>query len=124
MDPLVSENYFIASALFITLSGKIAIALLLYKQGKTRFWTSHFIKQGFTQEKAFDEWKRIQNLLDNLVNFSFLVLCWRMFQWPQLSDVMYYRWTYLCGLLFVVMLLGISYWSSNECYSALGDYGE
>lgn len=123
MEPQVSENYFIGTALFTTVVGKIGVAIMLYRQGKTRFWTQHFIKSGMTREKAFEEWKRMQNLADNLVNLAFLVLAWRMFQWPELEVVMYYRWSYVCGVLFVMILLGTSYWSADECYSALGDYG-
>ena len=123
MDPLVSENYFIGTALVTTVVGKVGIAILLYKQGKTRFWTSHFLKAGMSTDKAFDEWKRIQNLADHLVILSFLMLSWRMFQWPALDVISYHRWAYLCSFLFVLILFGISYWSANECYSALGDHG-
>ena len=123
MEPQVSTDYFILNALLTTLIGKVGIAVLLYRQGKTKFWTSHFTKAGMTKEKAFDEWKRIQNLSDNLVNLSFLILTWRMFEWPDLDLILSHRWGYLCGILFVVILFGISYWSANECYSALGAYG-
>jgi phosphatidylethanolamine N-methyltransferase len=123
MEPLVSENYFIGTALLTTVLGKLGIAFLLYKQGKTRFWTSHFLKAGMSKEKAFDEWKRIQNLADNLVILSFLVLSWRMFQWPEMAHVLLNRWVYVCGFLFFLIMIGVSYWSADECYSALGDYG-
>lgn len=124
MEPLVSESYFVASALVVTVTGKSLVAFLLYKQGKTRFWTSHFLKNGLSREKAFEEWKRVQNLLDNLVNLSYIVLFWRMFQWPKWSLFILYRWSYLCGLLFGLILIGISYWSTTECYNALGDHGK
>lgn len=120
---MVSQNYFIVASLITTVAGKLAIAILLYEQGKTRFWTNHFLKNGMTRETAFEEWKRMQNLADNLVNLSFLMLCWRMFEWPALEVVMYHRWTYTCVILFVIILFGTSYWSAMECYSALGDYG-
>ena len=122
-EPLIDEYYFLANALLTTLICKTTLSWMLYKQGKTRFWTSHFLKQGQTREQSFDEWKRIQNLLENVTNISFWMLAWRVFQWPSFQDVLDNQWSYLCGSFFVFMLFGISYWSFTESYDALGDFG-
>ena len=122
--PLVSKYWFVANALLATLVCKVTLSWMLYKQGKTRFWTSHFLKRGQTREQAFDEWKRIQNLLEIVANISLWMLAWRIFEWPTLQSVLSHPWTFLCESFFVFMLFGISYWSFDESYDALGDFGE
>jgi len=122
-EPLVSEYYFLGNALFSTLIGRVGISCLLYKQGKTKFWTAHFLKNGLTLEQGFNEWKRVQNLIESVINISYLMLAWRVFQWTAYSVISASFWSYFCVLLFFVMLNGVSYWSSNETYSALGDFG-
>ena len=67
------------------------------------------------QEDAFAEWKRLQNLLDSLPNISFLVLTWRLFQWPVL-DQGDTNLELPCGVMLVFMMVGVSYWSASSCY--------
>jgi phosphatidylethanolamine N-methyltransferase len=123
IEPIVSEDFFLGNAIITTLMCRMALSFLLWKQGRTRFWTRNFLEKGKSRELAFDEWKRLQNLLESLPNISFAVLTWRLFQWPDPELVGQHPWSYCCGAMFVCMLVGVSYWSASSCYNALGDFG-
>lgn len=124
-EPLVSEYYFVIHALFSTIVGRFIISSMLYKQGKTKFWTNHFVNQkNLSIDEAFNEWKRIQNLLELVMNVSYIMLAWRLYEWPKdFSYIMTHFWYYFCGSMLISMLFGVCYWSASESYSALGDFG-
>lgn len=122
-NPIVPDHFFIGHALISAVGCRVGIAFLLHKQGSTKFWSNHFLLQGRTREEGFEEWKRLQNLLESVCNISFCILAWRQFEMPPLETLVEYKWSYGVGAMCTFMALGTSYWSSNSCYSALGDFG-
>ena len=123
MQPKVSEHIFLLNAIVSTVIGRTALMILLYMQGKTRFWTRHFKSKNLTREDAFKEWKRLQNLLESVINISFIMFFWRVFQWPDSHVIESKVWFYISITMTALMLTFLSYWSATESYNALGDFG-
>ena len=123
MQPKVSEHIFLLNAIVSTVIGRTALMILLYMQGKSRFWTRHFKSKNLTREDAFKEWKRLQNLLESVINISFIMFFWRVFQWPDSHVIESKVWFYISITMTALMLTFLSYWSATESYNALGDFG-
>ena len=123
MQPKVSEHIFLLNAIVSTVIGRSALMVLLYMQGKTKFWTRHFKSKNLTREDAFKEWKRLQNLLESVINISFMMFFWRVFQFPNSHVIESNVWFYVSIMMTALMLMFLSYWSATESYNALGDFG-
>jgi phosphatidylethanolamine N-methyltransferase len=123
MESKVSVDVFLLNAIGATMVGRLVLMFLLYKQGKTKFWTSHFKSKNMSRQESFQEWKRLQNLLECVINISFAMLYWRVFEWPEYNALVRHRWFYFCLAMVSIMLFFVSYWSATESYNALGDFG-
>ena len=123
MKPNVKAYIFLVNAIGATVVGKLVLMFLLYKQGKTKFWTNHFKSKNLSRQESFQEWKRLQNLLESVVNISFAMFFWRVFEWPEYDSLISHKWFYFCLVMIAMMLFFISYWSATESYNALGDFG-
>lgn len=111
---LDDDMFFIASALFFRILASFSIAFVLVKQDSSQFWTKHFQDLGMSVADAFDNFKRLFNLLTTLQHISFLACAWRLFVLPQMEILM--SPYFAARVVFAIMLMGLSHWSFTCCY--------
>lgn len=122
-SPLASDAFFVGHALFWRAVCQLVMAYVLVKQERTQFWTKHFVERmQSTEQEAFENWKRLMNLLTCVQHISFLLCAWRLFQVPaMLDDIL--NGLYALRVLTAIGLWGVAYWSFSSTFDILGDFG-
>lgn len=65
--PVVSTANIVLWTVAVRLLGTFVIGFVLAKQDRNRFWTLHYRKSGLDDQQAFDEWKRLYNLVSTVM---------------------------------------------------------
>lgn len=121
-SPLSSDAFFVFQAIFWRSVASLVLAYVLVRQEKDRFWTEHFVKNlHSTKEEAFENWKRLFNLLTSLQHVSFLLCAYRLFKAPPLEEM--FSGFFAARVIFAVLLWGLTYWSFSSSFEILGDFG-
>lgn len=119
--PLDSDFMFLSIAVVFRFLASFIIALILILQDRTKFWTKHFELIGQSKFDAFNEFKRLFNLLTTLQHLSFFFTAIRLFKLPEIEILM--SPLYITQILIGIMLIGIARWSFNCVYSIIGEHG-
>lgn len=119
--PLSSDAFFIGNAIFWRSTASLVLAYVLVRQEQDRFWTRHYREIGSSETEAFENWKRLMNLLTCLQHVSFLLCAYRLFSLPSLEEMM--SGFLAARVIFAIMLWGLTYWSFSSSFDTLGDFG-
>jgi len=105
--------FYIVHALFWRVVLNVGLGSLLYLQSKHQFWTSRFMKNGYTKQYAFENWKAIYNLVLAITHTTFICFAikWSRFEFHPLQDT------------FAVVLIFLNMWSSVSTFEVLGEFG-
>lgn len=120
-SPLASDEFFVGQAIFWRSVASIGIGYVLIQQERNQFWTKHFEEQGLSKEEAFEQWKRLMNMLTVLQHIAFLLCSWRLFSMPPLEEVM--SGFFAARVIFALLLWGLTYWAFSSSFELLGDFG-
>jgi phosphatidylethanolamine N-methyltransferase len=121
-SPLSSDAFFVFQAIFWRSVSSLVLAYVLVRQEKDKFWTEHFVKTlHSTKEEAFENWKRLFNLLTSLQHVSFLLCAYRLFKAPPLEEM--FSGFFAARVIFAILLWGLTYWSFSSSFEILGDFG-
>jgi phosphatidylethanolamine N-methyltransferase len=96
------------------------LGIVLWRQGRSQYWTSHFTQRGRSLHEAFDNWKRVYNLSLTMNMFVFFGAAVRYFEWPVEG---WLNPSFLAHFLGGLALISINYWSMTSSYAAIGDFG-
>ena len=119
--PLSSDAFFIGNAIFWRSAASLILAYVLVRQEKDGFWTRHFKELGSSELEAFENWKRLMNLLICLQHVSFLLCAWRLFTLPPLEEML--SGFFAARVIFALLLWGLTYWAFSSSFELLGDFG-
>jgi len=119
--PLSSDGFFIAHAIFWRTLTSVVLGLVLVRQERDRFWTRHWEAMGSDANEAFENFKRLMNMLLSLTHLSFLMCAYRLFHMPELPMLM--SSYFAARVIFAVMLMGLSHYSFSSSFDILGDFG-
>ncbi|KAL1922139.1 uncharacterized protein VTP21DRAFT_10781 [Calcarisporiella thermophila] len=111
--------FVIGQALFWRIFHSYILGAVLLVQSRSKHFTKHYIKYGFTPQDAFQNWKVIYNLSNCMTYVSFIVACFSFYTLPD-------DWTYGTTLLrhtMGVLLVVLHVWTSMSIFETLGDYG-
>lgn len=117
IDNQHKKNFYMGQALFFRIIHTLGIYALtgigsiLYNQAKTKFWTRHFLKRGYSLQDAFQQWKILFNLTLTMTYVTFIILFYRLYQ-PTAR----YLLLNTIGILFII----IHIWISLSVYEVLG----
>eukprot|EP00835_Amoeboradix_gromovi_P001581 NODE_75_length_23373_cov_0.434261.p2 type:complete len:518 gc:universal NODE_75_length_23373_cov_0.434261:12403-13956(+) len=92
---------------------------VLYGQSAEKLWTKHFIKNGFSNKEAFDNWKKMYNASLCLMNVSFVVVSIKYYQFPTEWTYGFSAFQHIVGALLILL----QYYVSMSVYEVLGDFG-
>jgi phosphatidylethanolamine N-methyltransferase len=112
--------FFIGHALFWRLANSLGLGYVLNRQAKDRVWTAHFRRQGLSDERAFDSWKRLYNMTNTMTIVSFLMAVWYFFEATLFRSL---EPRNVAALLASAAMWGLQLWSYSGCYEVLGDFG-
>ena len=65
--PVVSTANIVLWTVAVRLLGTFVVGFVLAKQDRNRFWTLHYRKSGLDDQQAFEEWKRLYNLVSTVM---------------------------------------------------------
>lgn len=65
--PIASPSDIVLFTVAARLLGTFVIGYILARQDRTQFWTAHFSSTGLDARLAFDEWKRLYNLISSIM---------------------------------------------------------
>ncbi|EGF81196.1 hypothetical protein BATDEDRAFT_775, partial [Batrachochytrium dendrobatidis JAM81] len=95
------------------------LGLLLYLQGKNKFWTRHFIRHGDGLREALQHWKILFNLSITMTYLSFFVCAWRLYIPPQSFSDGPTILKHIFGCLFIILHA----WVTVSIYEVRGRLG-
>lgn len=112
-------SFYVIQAVFWRVIHSLGLGLILYYQGKQKFWTNHFLKLGYSKQYAFENWKRIYNLSTVMTHvvFGCCALKFWSFNFHIYGFFMLLKET--AGLL----LIALNVYSSLSTYQVLGEFG-
>eukprot|EP00741_Cyanophora_paradoxa_P019121 tig00021126_g18462.t1 len=110
--------FYVAQAFLWRLAHCVGMSVILSKEGKSHWWSRHFVARGYTKQEAFDNWKRLYNISVTVNHVVFAIAAWKMASAPEV-------WTAraLARQLAGAVLIALNLWASRASYEVLGDFG-
>eukprot|EP00834_Sanchytrium_tribonematis_P001665 NODE_43_length_33755_cov_1.178542.p3 type:complete len:516 gc:universal NODE_43_length_33755_cov_1.178542:31807-33354(+) len=109
----------VIQAIFWIIIHSYGTGLVLSLQSARKLWTRHFLKNGFSNKEAFDNWKKMYNASLCLMNISVAVAALRYYSFPD-------DWSYGSSALQHVvgaLLILLQVYVSMSVYEVLGEFG-
>ncbi|XJO72796.1 hypothetical protein BDV3_003900 [Batrachochytrium dendrobatidis] len=111
--------YYVGQTVFWRIFHTYGLGLLLYLQGKNKFWTRHFIRHGDGLREALQHWKILFNLSITMTYLSFFVCAWRLYIPPQSFSDGPTILKHIFGCLFIILHA----WVTVSIYEVRGRLG-
>eukprot|EP00842_Homolaphlyctis_polyrhiza_P005785 jgi/Hompol1/6207/HPOL_004884-RA len=122
--------FYVGQTVFWRIFHTYGLGLILYLQGKYKYWNRHFIRHGDGLRDAFQHWKVLQasltTHLDSLYNMSitmtyvsFCVCAWRLYTPPASFSEGPLILKHTLGALFILLHI----WISISMYTVRGQLG-
>ena len=116
---LLSYKMAVAQAILWIILHTYGTGLVLSLQSADKLWTKHFIKNGFSNKEAFDNWKKMYNASLCLMNVSFAVAAFKYYTFPEQWTYGFSAFQHVVGIL-LILLQG---YVSMSVYEVLGEFG-
>lgn len=115
----IDVRWFVAHAVLWRVVYNGVCGLLLHRQSVSESWTARFLKAGKTRQHAFEQWKRLYNLVLTITYTSFALCGMRLFKPPE----QLFNPEFLACLAVATASFALQYWSSTSTWRALGPTG-
>eukprot|EP00047_Mylnosiga_fluctuans_P004086 m.232631 g.232631 ORF g.232631 m.232631 type:complete len:714 (+) comp12387_c0_seq1:48-2189(+) len=115
----IGNHWLIIHAVFWRVVYNIGCGYLLRRQSTDELWTGYFIKNGRTRQEAFEQWKRLYNIIMTITYASFGLCGLRLFKLPDSV----FSTEFIVNVSLSSMLFALQYWSTTSTWLALGPVG-
>ncbi len=116
---LLSHKIALIQAILWIIVHTYGTGFVLSLQSKNKFWTRHFLQNGFSNKEAFDNWKKIYNASLCLMNVSVGIAALKYYSFPENWTYGFSAFQHVVGIL-LILLQG---YVSMSVYEVLGEFG-
>lgn len=108
--------FWVGHAIFWRFFHSGVLGAVLHFQSTKQTWVQHFVKKGFSEYDAFDNWKRIYNMSLIMTIFSFGNVAFHFGLGQAFTP------SFFCRLVFGSILVALNFWSSFSSFDVLGEW--
>jgi len=111
-------SFYLGQAVVWRLFHTFGLGYVLHLQSKENWFTNHFIKNGYSKQYAFENWKGVYNLSLMMTHVAFFSAA------VKYSELLFsFSGSELLKITFGLILLGVNMWSSVSTFEVLGEFG-